>query len=405
MKAKGGKGASPVRRMENRAGASPAMASPDLAGLSVQEARRLVHELRVHQVELETQNEELRRTQTELELSRDRFNHLYDSAPVGYVTIDMEGTISQANLTMTRMLGVERGRLVGMKLSRYITKESQDHLYLHLWAAREGRASPRSELELRRADASTFSAQLESACGRDLISQDILCHIAVVDITERKQAEEKLKVSLREKEVLLREIHHRVKNNLQVISSLVSLQAETLAKEPGMQALFSDIRDRVRAMALVHERLYESQDLARLDFTAYLRSLLNYLFRAYADVSAKVRLSLAVEPVALPLGIAMHCGLILNELVSNALKHAFPYGGGEIIVSLDRDAVTDAVCLRVRDNGIGLPEGLDWRHTRSLGLRLVQMLAKQLRGTVEASRESGTEFSVRFVVSGTTLAM
>lgn len=377
----------------------------DPSTLSAEEVRRLVHELQLHQAELETQNEELRAAQAELAHSRDRFNDLYDFAPVGYLTIDQADKICEANLTGVHLLTTERRRLVGSRLSRYVSRDCQDTLYLHLQEVRGGLRPQRCELTLLRADGSTFAAQLESISSKDPVTAELTCRIAVSDITERKQAEIRLQESLREKEVLLREIHHRVKNNLQVISSLVSLQTDGII-DPGVRALFADVRDRVRSIALVHELLYSSERLAMLDFAAYTQSLVRYLLHTHTEVAARVRLSLSIQAIALPVGAAVHCGLILNELVCNALKHAFPGDRtGELVISLDRDEVSGAVCLRVRDSGIGLPAGLSWRDSPSLGLRLVQMLAAQLRGTVEVMSGPGTEFQVKFALSGAMLGL
>ncbi len=157
------------------------------------------------------------------------------------------------------------------------------------------------------------------------------------DITARRKTEQALQTSLREKDVLLKEIHHRVKNNMQVISSLVSLQADTI-DNPALRPLFNDLRDQVRTMALVHEKLYQSENLASVDFAEYARSLLNYLWRAYGDAAADVQLTLDVQPVSLSVDMAVPCGLILNELITNALKHAFPgRAGGEVTVLLHTD--------------------------------------------------------------------
>jgi two-component sensor histidine kinase len=218
----------------------------------------------------------------------------------------------------------------------------------------------------------------------------------VMDITARKQAEEQIKASLAEKEVMLREIHHRVKNNLQVISSLVSLQADSLSDER-MRDEFNDVRDRVRSMALIHEKLYQTGNLAQLNFADYAASLLHSLWRSHGALAEKVRLKLALAPVTLSIETAMPCGLILNELAGNALKHAFPGSiGGEVTVGLEHDLLTGAVCLQVCDNGVGLPAGLDWRQSPSLGLHLVHILAGQLCGTVETGIGPGAEFSVTF---------
>ncbi|MFZ3045035.1 MAG: histidine kinase dimerization/phosphoacceptor domain -containing protein [Desulfatirhabdiaceae bacterium] len=216
----------------------------------------------------------------------------------------------------------------------------------------------------------------------------------------RKHAEKNLRASLAEKEVLLKEVHHRVKNNLQVMSSLVSLQADSLADDR-LQGVLNDVRGRIVTMALVHEKLYQTDDLARLDFGEYAAGILQYLWRAHGPAVEKVRLNMLFAPLLLPPEMAVPCGLILNELASNAIKHGFPNGdGGEISVALDHDPTTGSACLRVRDNGVGLPENFDWRQsTSSLGLRLVQMLAGQLRGTVQTGPGPGTEFQVNFTVN------
>lgn len=214
-----------------------------------------------------------------------------------------------------------------------------------------------------------------------------------VDITERKLMEEALQASLHEKDVLLKEIHHRVKNNMQVISSLVSLQSDTL-DDPALRALFNDLRDQVRTMALVHEKLYQSESLANIDFAEYTRSLLSYLWRAHGDATVAVRLTLDVEPVTISIEQAVPCGLLLNELVTNALKHAFrDRTDGELTVALHANP-DGQVCLSVRDNGVGLPA--NWRQSSSLGLQLVRMLTGQVRGTFDVCTEGGTAFILTF---------
>ena len=213
------------------------------------------------------------------------------------------------------------------------------------------------------------------------------------DITAQKRAEAQIRASLAEKEVLLKEIHHRVKNNIQVISSLVALQADEL-QDPAVRAAFQEVTHRVRSMALVHEKLYQGADLSRVEFDQYVRSLLDYLWRAHGAAAAGLKLTLDLEPVSLSLNAAVPSGLILNELVSNALKHAFACRAeGEVAVSLHsgRDS---RLHLCVRDNGTGLPADLDWRQASSLGLRLVQMLAGQLDATIEVSGGAGTEFTI-----------
>jgi len=217
----------------------------------------------------------------------------------------------------------------------------------------------------------------------------------VLDITERKQAEDALRLSLREKEVMLKEIHHRVKNNLQVIASLVALQTDTLA-DPARAGLLQDVRDRVRSMALVHEKLYQSEDLARVDFADYARDLLNYLSHSHRRPETAISLKADLQSVSLSIDKAVPCGLILNELISNAFKHAFQgRAHGEITTALGT-APDGRVFLRVSDDGVGLPAGLGWQQSHSLGLRLIHLLAGQLHATAEVRTEGGTEFQIAF---------
>ncbi|MGA6927474.1 MAG: histidine kinase dimerization/phosphoacceptor domain -containing protein, partial [Desulfosarcina sp.] len=203
----------------------------------------------------------------------------------------------------------------------------------------------------------------------------------VQDITERKLAEktlrdreDRLRASLSEKEVLLKEIHHRVKNNMQVISSLVGLQADEV-NDPAVRSIFQDVSHRVRSMAMVHEKLYQSSDPACVDFAGYARSFLGYLWRAQERVDRGIQLDLRLESVLLPVTAAVPCGLILNELFGNALKHAFKgRDSGKVTVSLHINDHGEAR-LEVTDDGTGMPQDFDWQKANTLGLRLVRMLA------------------------------
>lgn len=210
------------------------------------------------------------------------------------------------------------------------------------------------------------------------------------DITDRKRAEEKILDSLREKEALLKEIHHRVKNNLAVISSLFYLQSSYTRDEQTM-TLLKESQDRVRSMAMVHELLYRSENLASVDFSHYAASLSTELLRTYGIPPGRIRLSTDLQPVSMEIDQAVPCGLILNELVTNALKHAHPgQGGGTIRVSLRLRE--DRICLiEVGDDGAGLPNDFDAAGSRSFGLRLIRTLARQLDGEIEfAALRPGT---------------
>jgi two-component sensor histidine kinase/ActR/RegA family two-component response regulator len=223
------------------------------------------------------------------------------------------------------------------------------------------------------------------------------------EVVERKRAEEQVRASLREKEVLLLEIHDRVKNNLQVISSLLDMQSGYVREEQARKVL-QESQDRIRAIALIHERLYASADLARIDLAEYLESSVDCLLGVYGHLATGVTLDVQAQDVSLGIDAAIPCGLIVTELVSNALKHAFPVGEGsnlatgeakEIAVQM-RSEDDGLLSLTVSDNGVGLPHRVDPATTDSLGLRLVSLLTQQLRGTLEADRSAGTEFKITF---------
>lgn len=217
-------------------------------------------------------------------------------------------------------------------------------------------------------------------------------------LQEYKQENEQLQASLKDKEVILKEIHHRIKNNFQVVCSVLSLQSQYI-KNNQVLDMFMEIQDRVRAMALIHEKLYQSQDVGRMDFAEYVENLVNGLFWSYGMDPNKVKLDINIEEVSLGVELTVPCGLIINELVSNSLKYAFPAswkGEGKIEISLVHNE-DESLRLTVKDNGVGIPEDVDVGHTDTFGLELVTILAEdQLNGGVQLNRGEGTEFQIKF---------
>jgi PAS domain S-box-containing protein len=242
----------------------------------------------------------------------------------------------------------------------------------------------------------------EARVVRDEDGRPMFIQGVAYDITESKRAEEavragaeQLKASLEEKDVLLKEIHHRVKNNLQVISSLLKLQA-THIEDPAALEMFNESRHRIQTMALVHEKLYQSESFSRVDFGEYARSLSALLASTYRDKAARLALKTEIEEVSLGVDIALPLGLIINELISNSLKYAFPNGGeGEVRIGINRVG-DDQLQLIVADNGIGFPADLDFRKTETLGMQLVLALTGQIGGSVELRSGAGTEFRILF---------
>jgi two-component sensor histidine kinase len=216
------------------------------------------------------------------------------------------------------------------------------------------------------------------------------------DISERKRAHEQIENSLKEKEVMLREIHHRVKNNMQIISSLLKLQSGYI-KEKKYKDMFLESQNRIVTMSLVHEKIYQSKDLAKIEVGGYIKELANGLFSSYDIITGKITPKIDVENVSLGINSAIPCGLIINELLSNSLKYAFPDGkSGEVSISLH--SIGDGYFeLIVADNGIGIPEDIDFKKTESWGMRMVTILVEnQLHGEISLNRDRGTQFQIKF---------
>ena len=220
---------------------------------------------------------------------------------------------------------------------------------------------------------------------------------AIVDISHLKQEQERIQAALREKEILLGEIHHRVKNNLQIVYSLLDLQSSRIADQAALDML-RDSRSRIQSMALIHQTLHGSNDFSKVDFARFVETLLPNLIVSYGIDVNRITIGVDVEPVRLPIDAAVPCGLVVNELITNALKHAFrDRDRGEIRIALARQAA-DEILLSVSDDGIGLPDNFDPERTETLGLRLVSLLAGQLDGAVSIHRSGPTRFSMRFPI-------
>jgi PAS domain S-box-containing protein len=214
------------------------------------------------------------------------------------------------------------------------------------------------------------------------------------NISQQKETERRLRDSLREKELLLKEVHHRVKNNLQVISSLLNLQADQF-QDPELVRVFRESQARVRSMALIHQQLYRSDDLARIDFAAYIIELTEHLKRGLGSDAARVNVALDLHSILLPIDLAIPCGMIVNELISNCLTHAFPdQRAGEIRVSFRSEC--GRCQLSVADDGVGMPVSPLTGEVTSMGLKVVMALTRQIRGQLECELQRGSEFSVRF---------
>jgi PAS domain S-box-containing protein len=216
------------------------------------------------------------------------------------------------------------------------------------------------------------------------------------DITEKKKADEALKHSLKEKEILLKEIHHRVKNNLQIVTSLLKLQS-SYVDDDKVKQLFKESQNRVQSMSLIHQKLYQSKDLSHINFKDYIETVVLHLQHSYGMLEDKVKIIIDVKDIAMPIDNAVPAGLIINELISNSLKHAFPGGRtGEIFIHLAYDEFKKEYWLIIRDTGIGIPKGFDYKNANTFGLKLVTTLIGQMGGTMELASYGGSEYRITF---------
>ncbi|MFH2130879.1 MAG: PAS domain S-box protein [bacterium] len=498
----------------------------EVVNLSIAETAHIIHELRIHQVELEMQNHELRNTQSALQEAKDEYTDLYDYAPVGYVTINEKGTILKANLTITRILDVERVFLTGRFFYEFVTQDGQDRYYFFIKRLLAGEKDPSVELKLKKSDGSELWACLDSTPINKTGRGHKLFRLSVTDITRHKQAEEKLreqdkrlhfhteisplavlewdanfiisrwtgeaerifgwraeetigrhmmdikliyeddipkveetlakltsgkmpnviasnrnytrdgqvihctwynsvlvddqnrmvsimsqaldvtshiaaeekiKASLMEKETLLQEIHHRVKNNMSVVSSLLSLQMANVADTKAKVAL-QESENRIHTMSMIHDTLYRSDDLSSINVQMYLSDLCDAILRGYS-VNQHECLEIEAGNIVLTAKQASPLGLIVNELITNSLKYAFPGNkAGQIRLRLT-ESNQGQVDMHYSDDGIGMPADFEWHNTKTLGLSLVKMLAEnQLKGTIALIKGEGTCFELSFKI-------
>ena len=336
-----------------------------------------------------------------LSSSSDPLARILDLADDAIISVDRQHRIIIFNQGAERIFGYSAkdvyGQPLDMLLPAGVTEVHRQHIHdFHAADITARRMGERREIRGRRIDGCEFPA--EASISKVELEGEMMFTVILRDVTERAMAEEQIKASLREKEALLKEIHHRVKNNLQVVSSLLGLQSRSVG-DPEMRKMFRESQNRIHSMALLHECLYQSENLSQVNFPDYIRELAAHLFHSYGVAPERIHLRTNLDRLALNLDAAVPCGLIVNELVSNCLKYAFPDGReGEIRIEL-REMQNGVTQLIVADDGVGLRSDLDWTTTKSLGLRLVRTLAQQLGARVEVSSQAGTEIQLTFAAA------
>ncbi|MBI2276571.1 MAG: PAS domain S-box protein [Dechloromonas sp.] len=335
---------------------------------------------------------------TERKRLEERFQRVVEYAPSAMVMIERGGRIVLVNAQTEQLFQYPRSALIGQTVEMLVPERlrgEHEHFRRGFFDVPQPRPMGAGrDLFGRRSDGSEFPVEI----GLNPIETEegMMVLASIVDITERQRAQQKLESALQEKTILLNEVHHRVKNNLQVISSLLNLQA-THTDDPRLRAALGESQSRVRAMALTHQLLYERKDYSRIDLGEYLERLLQALAGSYHEARAQVTLTRALpsERQFVDFERAISCGLVVNELVTNAFKHAFPDGrGGEIRIELQ--AAESELVLIVADDGAGLPEDFDLAKVRSLGLQLVPLFVEQIGGRFSIEPRPGVRFSMHF---------
>jgi len=352
---------------------------------------------------------ESKKAEEALRESRQRLEDIIDFLPDASVVIDRDGRVIAWNRAIESLTGVKAKDILG--------KGNYEHS-LPFYGQRRPILidlvlRPQAEIEKgyskveRKDDALMGESYMPNLGGGEVYLMGVasaLCDCqgnivgaieCIRDITDRKRAEKELTASLQEKEALLKEVHHRVKNNLQIISSLLNIQARYI-KDEGVTEVLEECRNRVRSMSLVHESLYRSENLARVNFAEYISNLTSFLFSSFGVDRRQIGLKLDLDEVLLGIDKAIPCGLIVNELASNSLKHAFPEHRTGIIRITLRHLEGDNVLLVVEDNGAGLPKSIDRQKVQTMGLKLVTDLVKQIKGTLQIDMSNGTEFKILF---------
>jgi PAS domain S-box-containing protein len=329
-------------------------------------------------------------TQALLE-SENIYRAIFGNTGTAMALIEENSVISLINTEFEKMSGYTREEVEGRKTwTRFVLSEDLERMLTQhqLRRVQAGKALTHYEFRLVTKSGDVRNIFLSI----DIIPGTKKSVASLMDVTENRRMTERLSASLAEKEILLREIHHRVKNNLQIIISLLNLQSRQL-KDTKVLAAIRESQNRVRAMALVHEKIYQSEHIIEIDITDYIRFLATYLFQFYETDMRTIKLVVEGECITVGINTAVPLGLVINEIVSNSLKHAFPGGsGGKITISVEKQE--DGIFISVSDNGVGIPEYVDPCTTESLGLMLIQSLSDQLGATIHLDRKCGTSYTI-----------
>ncbi|MGE5796014.1 MAG: sensor histidine kinase [Ignavibacteria bacterium] len=351
-------------------------------------------------IELEKTNADLRaeirrheKTQEILKGTEARLSGIVNSAMDAIISVNSKQSILLINEAAERMFLCRAEEVRGTSILKFIPEP-----FINFFSDQINQDESDRSISIRKPSlitairSSMEEFPVEASISQVEIGGEKLYTLILRDITGRKKTEEKIEATLKEKEVLLKEVHHRVKNNLQIISSLLNLQSNYIEDKEALE-VFKESQNRIKSMALIHEKLYQSGNLSQINIRDYIRDLSAKLFSSYRHDSKNIKLNLNVEEILLEIDKCIAVGLILNELISNSLKHAFANrAGGELNIDLFRTG--NELIIITTDNGIGFPEDFDFQNTETLGLQLVFSLIDQHNGTIEYDNKNGTKFKI-----------
>ena len=336
---------------------------------------------------------EQRKAQEALKESEQYYKTIFENTGTATVIVEKDNTISLINTEFEKLYGYNKEDIEGkMEWHQFVLEKYHPVMDKYHKTRRKNPESVPRNYEFDIIDSKGTLKNIFATIaiipgtGKSLVS--------LQDITDRNKTENQLKTSLKDKDMLLREIHHRVKNNLQIISSLLNLQSRYI-KDVDALDIFAESQNRVRSMAIIHEKLYNSESMSEIDFGEYISDLTESLFYNYRVNPSRISLKKNMDEIYFDVDTAIPCGLIVNELITNCLKHAFPGDDkGEICIELLK--TDDKHVLNVKDNGVGFPEDIDFKNTKSLGLQLVNNLVSQVDGTIELDGSNGSSFNIIF---------
>jgi len=337
----------------------------------------------------------LEKKMLDLEASEERFRKLYENVNDVVFSLDKQGLFTTVN-SRTELFGYKPKDLLGKHFTEILTPASKKIGEEHFRKAKKTKSDTRSQYDVEIVNPDGSISIGEVSISSIFKGNQFEGRFGIIrDITERKKAEQQIKKDLETKNVLLKEIHHRVKNNLQIIISLMRLQSQ-FQKDMQTREIFKETQSRILSIALIHESLYKTEDFARIDLGDYIQKFCTHIFHLHQVDSSKIKVTIDAEKIYVDITQGIPCSLILNELVSNAVKHAFPGNKKGVIAIELRKAKGDKVSLSVKDNGVGLPEEIDFCKPNTLGLQLINDLSEQLGADLKIQRKEGLKVTFTF---------